>query len=584
MKNHIKIFTLTALATFALGSCQKALIETPQDFLSGAQLGSSTTADANLYVNGALNSLNGGSFFGYGAFPKVLELDNDDVTGPDWGMGDFGAGNFTGFWAINKIWEGPYELIKRSNFSLFKVSKMTLPDADKNNAMGQLNVLKAWSYFLLVQAYGAVPLYKISLEEGAAANMPRASVKEVYEYIIETLELAETQLYGVKDANYQMGRISKGAASSLLAKVYLTMASGSLTKGTEITMMSGPATAMVNGATVRIAEPSPLTFKKDQVAGYESFDSKAYFKLAMDKAKEVISSGDYELFPKFMDNWRVANRNKGESIWALQSLQGDADLGNEISRDFFGTVSSNLPDIAGGTPQITGGKWYGIREHWYELFDKNDQRITDGVLHRWSDDKGYFSIYPSKDSNIVKGDDVSPEALAIKARYGYKTGDNFRPTIIALRKFAGVSDGTISKADWPYTFIRYADVLLIYAEANNEYNSGATSEGYDALNKVVARSNPPIVKDGPATVVVAGLNQQKFRSYVLEERRRELALEGNRRWDLIRWGVYLQAMNAIGGFDENNINKNRQVKHLLYPIPTGEINANKLINENNKGW
>ncbi len=579
MKNNIKIFTLTVVAALTLGSCKKALMETPEDFLSAAQLGSSTVQDANVYINGALNTINDGPMFRYGAFPKVLELDNDDVTGPDWGMGDFGAGNFTNFWAIDYMWNGPYQLIKRANFARYKISQMSLADADKNNAMGQVNFLKAWSYFLLVQAYGPVPLYKVSLEEGAAPNMPRASVKEVYEYIIETLKLAETQLYGVKDAGYATGRISKGAASSLLAKVYLTMASGSLS-GAQVTMMGGRATAQVNGKTVRIAEPSPETFTKTVVAGYEGFDSKAYFKLAMDKADEVIKSNDYELFPRYMDIWQVSNRNKGEHIWSMQSVSNFAGLSNGVSKEYFGVLKSPLSDIVKGTPQVINGKWYGVRDHWYELFNKNDQRITDGVLHRWQDANGYFSIYPAADSMIVKGLDTSPDAMAKKARYGYTSTDGFGYSIPALRKFAGVTDASIDAADFYFPFLRFADVLLIYAEANNEYNGGATNDAYVALNKVVERSNPTPVNSPPT---VAGLNQEAFRSYVLEERRRELALEGNRRWDLIRWGIYLQAMNAVD-IDENNVLKRRQPKHLLYPIPVGEISANKLINENNPGW
>ena len=61
----------------------------------------------------------------------------------------------------------------------------------------------------------------------------------------------------------------------------------------------------------------------------------------------------------------------------------------------------------------------------------------------------------------------------------------------------------------------------------------------------------------------------------------ELALEGDRRWDLIRWGIYLQAMNALGGMDEANNVKQRSSKHLLFPIPTLEILTNQGVNENN---
>ena len=57
-----------------------------------------------------------------------------------------------------------------------------------------------------------------------------------------------------------------------------------------------------------------------------------------------------------------------------------------------------------------------------------------------------------------------------------------------------------------------------------------------------------------------------------------------RRNDLIRWGIYLQVMNAIGYYDENDNIKEREEKHLLFPLPVDEVNANPYIDKNNPGW
>ena len=122
--------------------------------------------------------------------------------------------------------------------------------------------------------------------------------------------------------------------------------------------------------------------------------------------------------------------------------------------------------------------------------------------------------------------------------------------------------------------LRYAEAFLIFAEAENELN-GPTSDAYAELNKIRRRSN---ASDAPAN-----MNKTEFRSFVLEERRRELALEGNRRWDLVRWGIYLPVMNDID-IDENNVIKRRESRSLLFPIPVGEIDSNDAILENNPGW
>ena len=93
-------------------------------------------------------------------------------------------------------------------------------------------------------------------------------------------------------------------------------------------------------------------------------------------------------------------------------------------------------------------------------------------------------------------------------------------------------------------------MLLIYAEAANEANNAPTDEALAALNRVRTRSNAT-----PKTLTGNGNigNLVDFRSAVIEERAMELALEGDRRWDLIRWGIYLPVMNAIGGVDEVNV-------------------------------
>lgn len=140
-----------------------------------------------------------------------------------------------------------------------------------------------------------------------------------------------------------------------------------------------------------------------------------------------------------------------------------------------------------------------------------------------------------------------------------------------------IADQTQPRTDANYPFLRYADIVLIFAEAANELN-GPTKESVDALNDVRTRSN------ATGKELANFTDKTSLRSAILEERAMELALEGDRRWDLIRWGIYLQAMNALGGMDEANNVKQRSSKHLLFPIPTLEILTNQGINENNPGW
>ena len=85
--------------------------------------------------------------------------------------------------------------------------------------------------------------------------------------------------------------------------------------------------------------------------------------------------------------------------------------------------------------------------------------------------------------------------------------------------------------------LRYSDVLLMLAEAENEAYGGPTTLAYECINEVRRRAN----SDYPA---VAGLGQEDFRRLIIDERGRELCFEGLRRLDLIRWGLYVEAMTT----------------------------------------
>jgi len=549
---------MVAATLLGATGCKDFLTEKPLSDIAPAQV-----TDANSYVNGALNTLVSDNMFRYGQFPNLWDYDSDDSTGPSWAFGDIGAGNFQNYWGIDTGWSGPYVLIHRCNFALAQVGALSMDATAQKDAIAQLKCLRAWAYFQLVRAYGAVPLFEKSVVEGTTPQQARTPVKDIYAFIINDLKAAETDLYPAASA--KMGHPNQGVAKSLLAKVYLTMASGSLASG-QVTVLGGPTYRTVSGKKVLLA-PVPLTHSKTVVAGLEGLNSADYFKLARDKAQEVMTSGAYSLFGSHAETWSVANQNRGEHIWSIQTIVNDPNYGNEISMFRIGRITS-IGEIEGG--------WIAQSDHWYRLFEDNDQRITDGVLHRWKM-WGGTHYYPFGDSLVVKGTDMSAAAVAKRARYGYQPSDQSGVDdahVARLRKFEAVSDRTVSRSNFNYPLLRYPDVLLIFAEAANEVGGGPTADAIEAVNKVRRRNGASEIKT---------MSQQAFRSFVLEERRRELALEGDRRWDLLRWGIYLPVMNALDN-DENNVLKRRISKHLLMPIPVSELNANKLITSNNPGW
>ncbi|HAZ02869.1 MAG: hypothetical protein A2W90_07240 [Bacteroidetes bacterium GWF2_42_66] len=546
-------------------SCSDLLDEKTYTFIAGEDLVANKNYDQ--LVAGAYNTLH--YSFEWGNYHNVVNFDCDYQSGPAWAFGSLGAGNFYEDGSNLNFYNNYYKSIHRANYHKYLISKMDIDEKVKANAMGELAFLKAWSYFNLVQFYGDIVLYKTSISEGADIYKPRSPIKEVYEHIIEELKFAETAMYSTKDPEYKIGHVSSGAAKAVLAKVYATIGSASMKSGS-VSVMGGPgAIKDDNGTKIYLPVPAKLTFQKSQVAGYEDFDSKEYYKLAMDKAKEVIESGDFYLYPSQEALWSVTNRNKGEFIFSLQTLAGDNSMSNYVASDYTGYYK---PD---GT--LSSG-YYVQRDHWYQLFDENDGRAKWGVIHRHpftiSGGKLLYCYYPAKDSVKVRlGQD------------GYKPTDILRydahlygSKLMKFRDYTTPVDGSRSDFNWP--FIRYAEVILVYAEAANEVNNGPSADAIAQVEKLNIRNNSTKVGDIAKTTP---WTLESFRSYILEERVKEFAGEGLRRFDLLRWGIYLQTMNAIG-VDEKDVIKRREERHLLLPLPANEVNTNPFIEMNNPGW
>jgi len=569
MKYKIIKYIVVTFILVLSSSCSNWLDEKAYTFVSADALVANKSY--NELVSGAFNPLTFG--FEWGNYHNIVNFDTDYQSGPVWAFGDIGAGNFYENGSNNNFYKYYYLCIHRAEYHSSLINKMDIPQKVKDNARGELAFLNAWSYFNLVQFYGDLSLYKISVSEGAPLYLPRSPIKDVYEFIIEQLKFAEEAMYSTKDPEYVKGHVSRGAAKALLAKVYCTIGSASMATGNNISVMGGvPYNIDDDGNSVRVSYPSKQTFDKDQVAGYESFDSKAYYKLGMDKAKEVIDSGDFDLYPSQQELWNVSSKNGKEFIFSLQTIAGNSALSNYVATDYSGYYNAN------------GTLAYGVylqRDHWYQLFDDTDERVTWGVIHRipfnyiTSTGTLQYCYYPAKDS--------------VKVRLGL---GGYRPTDILrydaglygskLMKFRQISvalDGNRSDYNWP--FMRYAEVLLLYAEADNEVNEGPSSQAIAQVEKLNERNKSKLVSEIGA---INPWTQESFRSYILQERVKEFAAEGIRRFDLLRWGIYLQTMSSIGNVDENGVIKRREQKHLLLPLPADEVNTNQYITTNNPGW
>ncbi len=512
--------------------------------------------------------------FEWGNYHTVVNFDCDYQTGPTWAFGDIGAGNFYNNISNENFYRYYFLGIHRANYFHSLVSGMSIDEKTKKNALGELRFLRAWSYFTLVQYYGPVPLFRTSVSEGNQPEQPRASVKEIYELIIEDLKEAELELVPRTDPSYVKGHVCRGSAKALLAKVYATIGSASMTSG-QITVKGGPGTRTNPDGTTSRLMPQEITHTKDVVAGYEEFDSKEYYTLAMNKALEAITDGEFDLAANQETLWSAAYKNGPEFQFCLQTKTGEGTLySNYVPCNYLGYANP-----------VYNNEWsegyYVQRDHWLQTFDDwDDERINWGILHRipyWNENgRMHYYFYPERDSVYVnrgeRGYERTDEVAVGAHMYGSK-----------LMKFSAVTDYPLdgNRTDYNWPFMRYAETLLIYAEADNEVNGGPSSTAIGYVDMLNERNNSTLCSKRNT---LKPFTQESFRSYILEERAKEFAAEGIRRQDLIRWGIYLQVMNAIGNVDENGVIKRREKKHLLLPLPPNEVNSNPYITTNNPGW
>ena len=577
-RNKFVILLFSLASLISLTACNSWIEEDPESEITDEKVGDSNEAVAQ-WLTGTYSKWID-DMFRWGYFPRVLEFDADYISGPDWLFGTFGAGNFQGESDVtDALWKGCYGMIGRCNNAERHIKAMqNATTAVKNNAIGELKFMKAFAYFLVVRAYGDCPIQPE--EETTDYNQPRQSVVNVYDYIISNLEEAASLMYKNTDGSYQKGHVNAGSAAGLLAKVYATMASAAMPEGTEIVVRTGPAYTGTSSSR-KYAPLQEVTFRKTAVNGYTTLDAATLYGKAAEWAKHVIDGdyGTYELLT-YDKLWTKECATASEFMFSVGSVSGDATYKNAVHSQYEGYKTGQGSDF------IQSGGWVGCTRHWYDLFDHDDLRIVQGVKHRWraytqeATNTGFYYPYTDEYSIMATGFDLSgtwvadPSGIYADGVSYYYSMDS--QCLAFTTKYMDVTNDAIENADANWPFLRFADVLLIYAEAQNEL--GNASDAVTYLNKVRERSNAVgATVDGLATI-------EARRSAILEERAKELACEADRRWDLIRWGIYLDAMNAIGGTDDSGVLKSRTSRNLLYPIPAQELNTNKAITGNNPGW
>ncbi len=269
---------------------------------------------------------------------------------------------------------------------------------------------------------------------------------------------------------------------------------------------------------------------------------------AITSAEKIINSGRYELMPLYTQNFSANFKNNKESVFEIQHLSAqDPQTGNELNQYF--------------APQVDGGYFFNApTQNFVDEFEQTAEGIPDPRLD-YTVGRDSMSWY----NGLTFSKDWSPST-------GYLTKKHQQPISQISKALKG--DASIN-----YAAIRYADVLLWYAEALNE--AGRTADALVPLNQVRKRAREsylydtakvgyPVIPEGLLPDITS-LNQGEVRAAIQHERRVELGFEFHRFFDVIRWGQ-AYAMQALGSKPNFNYDIN---KH--FPIPQSERDRNKAL-------
>ena len=555
---------IAMLVCLNICGCSDFLEEDPKGKLTTDNFYNSEP-DARQAINGVYRRLSDSWVTGY----NIKQIPNDLLKRASWdeasGLSNFTYGSENTY--IAGMWQNHYAVIKDCNSVIDNVTTNKEKINNWERYVGQAHGIRAFLYFDLVRWFGDVPLVLTDTKSLDGLEVTRTPQKEVFRQIIEDFEycISHTMDKGDTSKGYQYGRLTKDACHGFLAKVYLWLGSVAQRDGKEI---------LGNAA--------------------DNFEK------SLEHSSAVIQGGRYKLVDYYPDVFNAKTRDKApdEVLWCVQGLTGDDT----------GTWTGMMFGIRGN--QNLGGSWDNISSSDYHrmMYEPSDSirrlwncpRMTiqdDGTLWGW-DYKMYWD---------TRGDQKLSEATENNNWLQWSIGKFRRYPLADPSSYNYTNFGM----DEP--LLRYADVLLMYAEAYNEVNHGpgdyrpssgmdmsgiSIQSAYDAVNLVRKRSRianegimhqdvlprklitdyatevdecVPDWKPGAYGYIYDGVrtaweynrygdDYTAFRTEILNERARELVAESTDRWcDLVRRGILVKQMQAWRQYNPFISNTEREI-------------------------
>lgn len=551
-----KLVSLLALA-ITISSCEKSL-DTENYVKKNTGNFPSTVADANQMITGIYSTLSQAISNAQNTHFYMAELAGDDRFGGggenDKDMQGLDRLMNTKTSRFETFWVARYAGIYRANTALESLNLVTNWDseAQKNQLTGEAHFLRALFYFELSQMFGEVPLV-VTTE---AVNLPKSPASETYAQIAYDLTQAIALMPNAPYTSVPSGHATRWAAQALMARVFLFY------------------TGYYQQSTLPVANGESID--KQKVAAWlkECIDASGHHLIAdfrnLWPYSNEYTAKDYAYAKNNNLNW--AGDGNAETVFAVKfgtsvDWGGNFQLGYSNQFNLHFSLRSNngqegtFPFGQGwGAGPVNTKLW----EDWKRL-EPNDIRRTASIIDADNDLQSY--IYGA-DSQMEETGFWQKKYIAITA---FDEG-SLVPSYAILKDNAP-ADMQISHTQ-DLVLIRFSDVLLMHSEL---------TEDPQGLNAVRARANLPAV----------GYSLEAIK----RERRWELAFEGLRYFDLMRWGDAAAALDEQTGVAIKNKGVDAQMKAFgggysaryqatggFWPIPESQVTLSEGVLEQNKGW
>jgi len=390
---------------------------------------------------------------------------------------------------VNSTYTAMYSAVERANSSIKGITNLAAKSESEkkliDRLLGEAYAIRAYAYFNIVRFWGDVPFSTVPTMDAPTFTLPRTNRDVIYDQCVADLQKAVELIPWKKEAGIPSERISKQAAYGLLARVALHAAGYSLRWNLD-TYDAGSVQLAKRPDAARITE---------------------LYTIARDACSEVITRKENSLVSDYDKLWRdlLTKRYNDESIWEF-GMYGPSHP--DVRLAYTSGISTPTGSVySKSAPQI------GAMPTLYFEYEEGDQR---------------------RDVTICNYEILNAAGTASMNAYPSRTIGKYRAT---WKKDRGSSD---SRRDVNAPILRYADILLMFAEAENELNGGPTPAAKDAFEEVRLRA----FKNDATKIGAVPSDKEGFLDAIIKERKLELAFEGTRRTDLVRWGIQYETLMA----------------------------------------